>query len=84
MATLTAHNTFMLRALADRIETGKDKEERVSFPGWHDICHRDRERGVRAAAKAILADMNCGSSYFCQQKDIGRLIRYIADMLGED
>ena len=54
------------------------------LPGWEEDDLTDEERGVRTAAEAILArGRTCDQGARVHMRNLGYLVRYIADMLEE-
>ncbi|MFO7956309.1 MAG: hypothetical protein R6X33_04355 [Candidatus Brocadiia bacterium] len=72
----------LLRGAAEALEA--DDRTEVIMPGWDEQFIDDRERGIRIAAEAIRArgkDPDEGTRVHA--RDLGYLVRYIADMLEE-
>jgi hypothetical protein len=69
----------LLRRAAAVMESA---EGEVLMPGWDDEFIRDRERGIRIAAEAIRArDKSPDEGTRIHTRDLGFLVRYVADML---
>ncbi len=71
-----------LRRAAEVLEA--DARTEVIMPGWDDEFISDRERGVRIAAEAVRArGKGPDQGTRVHARDLGSLVRYIADMLEE-
>ena len=71
----------LLRSAGDVLEAAGGQ---VLLPGWEEDDLTDEERGVRIAAEAIRAQgKTCDQSTRVHMRDLGYLVRYIADMLEE-
>jgi len=71
----------LLRRAGDVLEAAGDQ---TLFPGWEEDDLTDEERGVRTAAEAIRAHgKTCDQGTRVHMRDLGYLVRYIADMLEE-
>ena len=69
-----------LRDAADALETVENAE--VIMPGWDEQYIDDRERRVRVAAEAVRARAKApGECVRVQVRDLGCLVRYVADMM---
>jgi len=72
----------LLRGAAEVLEAHARTE--VIMPGWDEQFIDDRERGIRITAEAVRAR---GKSFDegtrVHARDLGYLVRYVADMLEE-
>jgi hypothetical protein len=71
-----------LRGGAETLEA--DDATEVIMPGWDDDVLSQRARGIRIAAEAIRArDKGPDEGTRVHARDLGYLVRYVADMLEE-
>ncbi|MFO7957997.1 MAG: hypothetical protein R6V05_11475 [Candidatus Brocadiia bacterium] len=70
----------LLRGAAEVLEA--DARTEVIMPGWDEQFIDDRDRGIRIAAEAIRArGKGVGEGTRVHARDLGYLVRYVADML---
>jgi hypothetical protein len=72
----------LLRGAAEVLEA--DARTEVIMPGWDEEFIDDRERGIQIAAEAVrAAGKSPDEGTRVHARDLGYLVRYIADMLEE-